>query len=90
MAIRAGGVRLAVSAHNLANTNTSGFHALRAVQGEQSGSRAASVYTVDTKMPTDPAFELIEQRLSHRYVQANSKVLRTQEEMKGELLDLLC
>ena len=89
-AIRAGGVRLGVSAHNLANVNTSGFTARRAIQREQAAGRGTSIYAKDMGKATEPAVELIEQKLSQRYVQFNGAVIRTEQEMQGELLDLLC
>ena len=67
--------RLRVSAHNVANVNTPGHRACRADGVEIGGVRLER--------------EIVEQISAEHAVSANAAVIRTDDDVRGELLDLL-
>ncbi len=86
--IRAASMRMAVSAHNVANWITPDYRAYRAVQSELPTQRGTMTRVVRTESPTDLASEMVEQLLSLRYMQANGVVIRRQAEMTGTIINL--
>lgn len=86
--IRAAATHLSVSAHNIANVNTDGFKAYRAVSREQPIGQGVRVFVEGTEHATDLAEEMVEQVLALRYAQANRRVFRAQNEALGRLVDM--
>jgi flagellar basal-body rod protein FlgC len=84
----ASGVRLAVSAHNVANVMTPDFRASRAIQTESPIRRGTDVYVNQTGSPTDLGEEAIEQASALRYAKANGTLVRVQGRMLGTLIDM--
>ena len=83
-------VRLAASAHNVANLVTERVHPLRTTQlsvGEQSGSVALSRQTALPEL-VDTAEELVQQVLASLQYRASARVVQTDAAMRGSLLDL--
>lgn len=85
--IRAATLRLAVSANNVANLNTDGFKASRAVMQEQATGGGVRVHIEKTQHGADLGEEMVEQVLALRYGQANGKVFKVQAEMLGDLIN---
>ena len=86
--IQAAFVRMAVSAHNVANINTEGFRASRVFQRERIGG-GTEAYVRQTDAPTDYATEAVEQIVSKHMVKANAAVIRTHDQMIGSLVNIL-
>jgi flagellar basal body rod protein FlgG len=87
--VRAAGVRLQVSAHNVANLGTDDFHPERVVQMDDA---LSGVQTRVERSPVpaevDLASELVEQRLASLQGRASLRVLDVQLGLLGSLLDL--
>ncbi len=83
-----------VTAHNIANVNTNGFTASRAVQsGDKLNisqeARAAMQNTAGQSMSTtDPAKDMVQMSVNQRALEANVKAIQTQDEMNKALMDL--
>jgi flagellar hook protein FlgE len=86
--VRAASVRLAVSAHNVANLNTPDYRALRAVPQELVSQRGVRVNVERSDSPADLATEMVDQLVTLRYAQANMKVIRVQSELEGSLVNM--
>lgn len=86
--IRAASLSLAVSSNNIANINTDGFRASRAVMWEQPVGHGVTVHVEKTDRGADLAEEMVNQLLSLRYGQANGKAFRIESETLGGLLDM--
>ena len=87
--MRSAELRLAVSAHNVANWTTPSFRPLRADQSSVAGGGSA----VEVRQLADPeevdlARELIDQILARVQFQASAGVFATAAEIRGTLLDL--
>ena len=87
-AIRAASVRLAISAHNVANVNTPGYHAMRAMIEEQPTQLGVTVRAEQTDQPVDLGREMVDQLMTLRYAQANMKVMKVQDQLSGTLLNM--
>lgn len=84
----AASLRLVGSAHNIANSQTHGFHR-QFVQQESlpDGGVAASIGR-SAEPGHDLARDIVEQKAASYSFQASLGVIRTQDEMIGSLLDL--
>ncbi|MFO0689042.1 MAG: flagellar basal body protein [Myxococcota bacterium] len=81
--------RVAVSAHNVANLLTEGFRPQRVTQSAQaSGGSQASVSTAAAPEPVDLEREIVGQIEAKTQFKASARVLRTEAEMRGSLLDI--
>ncbi len=99
--ITASQTRMAVSANDVANFNTPNYRESRMTQsegpttpdGRGSGTRIAEIRKVGQPAPgfssTDLATEVTEGMISERSQQANISVLKTQDRMMGDLLDIV-
>jgi flagellar basal-body rod protein FlgC len=93
-AMRASALRLDVSAHNVANINTPNFAQTRVLQTEQTrGTAITAMQKVASQNPdlsaTDFAEEAVEMIISKNEFALNARVLKTQDRMLGELLDIV-
>jgi len=86
-ALQAFGTSQQVTANNIANMNTEGFNASRAVLKENSngGVNAAVAQSQD---PVDISREAVELTTGINFFTANLKVLETADEMTRELLSI--
>lgn len=81
--------RVAVSAHNVANLLTEGFRPQRATQtARASGGSQAMVSTADEPEAVDLEREIVGQIEAKTQYKASARVLRTESEMRGSLLDI--
>ena len=92
-AMRASVLRLDVAAHDVANINTPGFAQTRVSQTEQNpGTAITAMKKVAPPSPdlsaTDFAEEAVEMIKSKNEMALNARVLKTQNSMVGELLDM--
>ncbi|MEM9175767.1 MAG: flagellar basal body rod protein [Myxococcota bacterium] len=88
--MQSAGVRVAVSAHNLANLSTEDFRPQRAVQSSLAGGGAvARVQTSDRPAPPNVAREVVGQIQASVQYDASARVFAVGAEMKGSLIDLL-
>ena len=87
--MNAGAARLAVSAHNVANWQTPGYRAYRAVPQEPATQRGVRARVVRTDQPPELATEMVEQMVTRRYVQANGTVARASIELLGTVLNIM-
>jgi flagellar hook protein FlgE len=84
-----------VTAHNVANVNTPGFEAQNANQAEQAPAGVTITSITRTPNPsatdsnTDLAKEAGEQIVNKHAVAANAKVMKVQDRMLGDLLDMV-
>jgi flagellar basal-body rod protein FlgC len=87
-------LRHEVSAHDVANINTPGFQESRALQAEQypSGVKVTSITSTpnpsSTESNTDLVEEAKEQIINKHGNAANAKVIKVQDRMIGEILDI--
>jgi flagellar hook protein FlgE len=87
--LRAAGVRLRSSAHNVANLLTEDFHPQRVVQeAEASGGVSTRIERSARPAEVDLASELVDQQLASLQGRACLRVLDTQFDILGSLLDL--
>ena len=88
--IRSAELRLAASAHNVANLGTPSFRPLRADQvSVAGGGSAARVQQEPTPREVDFAREVVEQMRASFQLNASLRVYATVSETRGHLLDLL-
>ena len=87
-AMRAAGVRIGVSAHNIANINTPDYKAQRAIHKEQSTGRWTDIYTTRSENGPDLGQELVDSLVSKRYLQANAVSFSYAAERMGTLIDM--
>ena len=86
--LQAAQVRLQTSAHNIANTQTDGFHRQTVVQ--QARPAGAGVDATVVRSPTEAAAlaaDVVEQLSAKNAFLANAAVLRTGNRVLGSLLD---
>ena len=95
-ALRTTQTRQNVTAHNVANINTDGFSSSRVIQAEQkpAGVSAAAIQKNQNSDPqgqsnTDFAVEATNMIMNKSTYGANSKVLKVQDQMLGELLNIV-
>ena len=87
--LRAAGVRLRSSAHNVANLLTEDFHPERVVQeAEATGGVSARVERSAQPAEVDLASELVDQQVASLQGRASLRVLETHLGMLGRILDL--
>lgn len=88
-ALDAGGIRLAVTANNVANMNTEGFRPSTVVQEEnKTGGGRISAIKEQGSDEVDLSREAVELIITEAGFKANIKVLQADEEMIKSLLDI--
>jgi len=93
-ALQAGSLRIDISAHDVANINTPGFSQSRPVQTSQKpGTEISAIQKVEPPNPdfsaTDLAEETVEQIKIEKDFAANAAVIKTQDKMLGEVVNLV-
>jgi flagellar hook-associated protein FlgK len=101
-AISASGLRVTqirhdVTAHDVANINTDGYEERSVVQKEQNpGVEVAAIRKTPNKNPpganfsnTDLAVEIGEMKTNKNVYGANARVMKVQDRMIGEVIDLI-
>ncbi|MDR3001577.1 MAG: hypothetical protein LBU89_09960 [Fibromonadaceae bacterium] len=93
-AIKASSLRMALSAHDVANINTPDFSQSRPIQTEQKpGTKISAIQKIEPPAPgfsaTDLAEETVEQIKSKHDLAANASVIKTQDKMLGEVVNLV-
>lgn len=87
--IAAAGVRMGVSAHNVANLTTEDFHPLRSYQESVAGGGTrVQVERSPTAETVDLAGEIVNQMTASLQARASMQVLKTDMGLIGSLLDL--
>ncbi len=87
-AIRAASTGLAVSANNVANILTPDFKASRSINHEAITQNGTEAYVAQADSEPDLGTEMVDQLVTLRYAQANGKVIKTQSQMMGTILDM--
>lgn len=88
--VRSAELRLAVSAHNVANVATCSFRPLRVTQASvDGGGTAARVHTDFSAQGVDLAREFVEQMRAGSQLRASLRLFETASETRGRLVDLL-
>ncbi|MDP6980779.1 MAG: flagellar basal body rod protein [Myxococcota bacterium] len=83
-------VRMRNSAHNVANLVTDDFHNHRTVQTSRAGGGSSATTRIDTSpRPVSLAHEVVEQIRAKTQFKASARVIATNLDMKGTLLDTL-
>jgi len=93
-ALSASSLRMDLSAHDVANVNTPNFSQSRPVQTSlKPGTEISAIQKIKPAAPdfsaTDLAEEAVEQIKSEKDFAANAAVIKTQDEMYGETIDLV-
>jgi len=93
-ALKASTLRMDISGHDVANINTPGFSQSRPVQTSlKPGTEISAIQKIDSPSPdfsaTDLAEETAEWIKSERSLSANASVIKTQDKMFKEVVDLL-
>ncbi|MDR2579465.1 MAG: flagellar basal body protein [Fibromonadaceae bacterium] len=93
-ALKASSLRMDISAHNVANVNTPGFSQSRPIQTSQNpGVEISAIQKIKPGSPdlsaTDLAEERLEQIKSEKDFAANASVIKTQDKMLGEVVNLV-
>jgi len=93
-ALSASSLRMDLSAHDVANVNTPGFSQSRPIQTSlKPGTEISAIQKINSATPdfsaTDLAEEAVEQIKSEKDFAANAAVIRTQDKMYGEAIDLV-
>ena len=93
-ALRASSIRMDVSAHDVANINTSGFSQGRPVQSSlKPGTEISAIQKIEPPhkdfSATDLAEETSEWIKSEKDFAANASVIKTQDKMLGEVVNLV-
>jgi flagellar basal-body rod protein FlgC len=93
-ALQASSLRLDISAHDVANVNTPGFSQSRPIQTAQKpGTAISAIQKIEPGQPdfsaTELAEETIEQIKSEKDFAANAAVIKTQDKMLGEIVNLI-
>ena len=87
--MQAAQVRLAASAHNVANFTTDGVRPLRVVQSTLAGGGAtARAVQTPAPEPVDLAHELVEQMLAKHQFGASLRAVAASSDMLGSVLDV--
>lgn len=88
--IRSAEVRIAKSAHNVANLTTESFHPLRVHQSALAGGGSvASTTRAQLPEDVDLAREFVDQMRASLQFRGSLRILDVAAEMRGNLLDLL-
>lgn len=90
-ALGALGVSLDVTAHNIANVSTEGYHPLRATLSEGSGGQGvqAEVSRLSGSSGVDVAGEMVNLMQTSTAFSANATMIRAAEETSGTVLNLI-
>ena len=93
-ALGASSLRMDISAHDVANVNTPGFAQSRPIQTSQKpGTEISAIQKIESFSPefsaTDLAEETVEQIKSEKDFAANAAVIKTQDKMLGETVNLV-
>ena len=93
-ALSASSLRMALSAHDVANINTPGFSQSRPVQTSQNpGTEISAIQKIkpasEDFSATELAEEIVEQIKSEKDFAANAAVIKTQDKMLGEVVNLV-
>jgi len=93
-ALSASSLRMDISAHDVANVNTPGFSQSRPIQTSLNpGTEISAIQKIKPPSPefsaTDLAEEAVEQIKSEKDFAANAAVIKTQDKMYGETVDLV-
>jgi flagellar basal-body rod protein FlgC len=93
-AIRASTLRMDISAHDVANINTPNFSQSRPVQTSQKpGTEISAIQKIKPASPefsaTDLAEETAEQIKSEKGLKANASVIKTQDRMMADTINLV-
>jgi flagellar basal-body rod protein FlgC len=93
-AMQASTLRMDISAHDVANINTPGFSQSRPVQTSlKPGTEISAIQKMESPSPdfsaTDLAEERVEQIKSEKDFAANAAVIKTQDKMLGEVVNLV-
>jgi flagellar basal-body rod protein FlgC len=88
--VKASTIRQDVTAHNIANISTPSFSAKSVVQSELANNSGTAVSSIrDTGSETDLAQSMVDLNVNKTTYTANLKVLKMQDKMVGELIDLI-
>lgn len=88
--IRSAEVRMAASAHNVANLMTDSFRPLRVAQTSvASGGSTAHVHREPDAREVDLLHEIVQQMQASHQFNASLRFFETASEMRGRLVDLL-
>jgi len=92
--MQASALRIDISAHDVANINTPGFSQSRPVQSSlKSGTEISAIQKIPPPSPelsaTELAEESAEQIISEKSFAANAAVIKTQDKMLGEVVNLV-
>jgi flagellar basal-body rod protein FlgC len=93
-ALSASSLRMALSSHDVANINTPGFSQSRPVQTSQNpGTEISAIQKIEPASKdfsaTDLAEETVEQIKSEKDFAASAAVIKTQDKMLGEVVNLV-
>jgi len=93
-AMQASSLRMDISAHDVANINTPGFSQSRPVQSSlKPGTEISAIQKIAPPSPefsaTELAEESAEQIISEKSFAANAAVIKTQDKMLGEVVNLV-
>ncbi len=88
--VDAASTRLMNSAHNLANSQTPGFRNHRTdLASRRGGGVEASTRAESAPRPVNTAREAVEQASASYHFKASSRIIETELELRGTLLDVL-
>ncbi len=88
-AMRAASLRMAVTANNIANINTDGYKASRAVSNVQPNGIGVMVNVTKTDSAPDLSVETVDSLITLRYAQANGKVIKVQSSLDESIFSML-
>jgi flagellar basal-body rod protein FlgC len=93
-ALQASSLRMDISAHDVANINTPGFSQSRPIQTSlEPGTEISAIQKIKPGSPdfsaTDLAEETVEQIKSEKDFAANAAVIKTQDKMMAETINLV-
>jgi len=93
-ALSASSLRMDISAHDVANVNTPNFSQSRPIQTSLNpGTEISAIQKIEPPTPefsaTDLAEEAVEQIKSEKDFKANAAVIKTQDKMYKEAIDLV-
>lgn len=79
-----------ITAHNVANINTDPFSAKEGLQTESVYSDGPQISSIrDTGQQTDLAESMVELKKNQNMYSADLKIIKVQDRMMGELIDLI-
>ena len=86
--MNAASLELATSAHNIANTQTPGFRRQSVARQANEGAGVSAAVTQAAEPGESLAEDIVTQMSASYAFKANLKVLKTQDEVLGSLLDI--